>query len=78
MQLDVIYARALKPGDLWAGNVVPDAPARPVQNFAHALRLTHTEIVKGEDGRWMVQCRARCGALTPVRESAQVMVIRPD
>ena len=75
-ELDVIYARALKPGDLWAGIVDPSAPTRPVNNFAHAMRLTHTEIVKGDGGRWIVQCRARCGALTPVPESAQVMVIR--
>ena len=78
MELDVIYARALKPGDLWAGTIDPSAPTRPVNNFAHAMRLTHTEIVKCDGGRWIVQCRAHGLALTPVPESAQVMVIRPD
>ena len=78
MELDVIYARALKPGDLWAGIVDPHAPTRPVQNFAHAMRLTDVELVTFPDAPGIVRCRAHDLALTPVRESSQVMVIRPD
>ena len=78
MKLDVIYAMGLKPGDLWAGNLAPDAPTRPVQNFARAMRITHAEIVTGEDGRKIVQCQAHGWAMTPVSIGTQVMVIRPD
>ena len=76
MELDVIYAAALKPGDLWAGTVNPDAPTRPVGNFARAMRITDAQTVTDEDGRKIVQCQAHGLALTPIPISQQVLVIR--
>lgn len=68
-----LVTRLLRP---WSSR--PGSQHRPVHNFAHAMRITHAEIVAGEDGRKTMQCQAHGLALTPVPVSQQVMVIRPD
>ncbi len=74
--VEVIYAANLKPGDLYAGRVVPDAPTRPVQPMAAAMTLTRVTKVTRDDGRkWIALDAGRLG-LTSVLASSQVLVIR--
>lgn len=75
-RLDVIYAANLKPGDLYAGNVAPKAPTRPVQEFAAAMRITEVEQFRTDERTWM-RITAGQFELTPVPAATQVLVIRP-
>lgn len=74
-RLDVIHAANLKPGDWYAGDVIPDAPTRPVQEFAAAHRLTEVGTFKTDERTWM---RLTSGPfeLDPIPASRQVLVIR--
>jgi hypothetical protein len=45
MRIDVKYAANVQPGDLVAGMVRPDAPTRPVQNMASAMRVTRVDVL---------------------------------
>ena len=75
MSVDVIYALHLKPGDLYAGDVVPDAPTRPVQPWVAAHKITAVDTYK-TDGRTWMRLTAGQFELTPVAASTQVLVIR--
>jgi hypothetical protein len=74
-RVDVVHAGNMKPGDLYAGDVNPDAPTRPVQEFATAHRLT--EVTRyTEGGRQMLALQAGQVTLTPVPAATQVLLIR--
>lgn len=75
-RIDVVYAASLKPGDLYAGNVQPDAPTRPVQEFAAAWKLASVERFK-VDGRTWIRPASASFELTPVPAVTQCLVIRP-
>jgi hypothetical protein len=45
MNIDVVYVRNLKPGDVYAGSVQLDAPTRPVQPIAHAMEVRNVSEV---------------------------------
>jgi hypothetical protein len=74
--VDVAYAASMKPGDLYAGDVNPAAPTRPVQVFAAAHRLTEVAPYAAGGGRQMLRLRAGALALTPVPAASQVLIIR--
>jgi hypothetical protein len=75
--IDVVYAASMKPGDLFAGLVVPDAPTTPVQTWAAAHKLTSIEAFTGEDGLKWLRLKAGPFDLTPVPAVTQCLVIRP-
>jgi hypothetical protein len=81
MRVDVKYAANLKPGDMYAGDVAPDAPTRPVQEFLHAWKIASVETVESADGKRYTQPHAFMGediiALTAAPMGRQVMVIVP-
>lgn len=73
--VDVVCAENLKPGDLYAGQVVPDAPTRPCQPFACAHEVTAVEIVSTAEGK-RVKIMSGQFALSMARLTTQCMVIR--
>ncbi len=73
--VDVIHALHLKPGDLYAGDVVPESPTRPVHNWHRAHKLTEVSTYR-DDGRLMVQPVSTMGDLEPLPCARQVLVIR--
>jgi hypothetical protein len=75
--IDVVYAANMKPGDLYAGDVNPDAPTRPVQTFAAAHKLASVERFRADDGRPWVRLRSASFELSPVPAVTQCLVIRP-
>jgi hypothetical protein len=74
--IDVIYARNLKPGDLYAGTVDRDAPTRPVQPFAWSHEVRKVSLYTDDQGNDMVLITGPNGDLSPVPIITQVMVIR--
>jgi hypothetical protein len=81
MRVDVKYAANLKAGDIYAGDVVPDAPTRPVQEFLNAWEIVSVETVETADGKRYTQPFGLMGsdaiALTALPVRRQVMVIAP-
>jgi hypothetical protein len=83
LSVDVIYAVNMKPGDLYAGEVILES-RRPVHPIAAAVRIATIAPYDGEDGRKMLALTgtapAACGLetfpLTPVDASTQVLIIR--
>lgn len=78
-RLDVVYAANMRPGDWYAGDVVPDAPTRPVQLFAYPILVARLERFTSEEGRSMVRVITDGPAIlqtTPVGVGQQVLVIR--
>jgi hypothetical protein len=75
-RIDVIHAARMKPGDLFAGIISPDAPTTPVQTWAAALTLATITPYTDDNGRRMLALSAGCGELTPVPAATQVLVIR--
>ena len=76
-RIDVVYAARMQPGDLYAGQWVPDAPTRHVQTFAAAHELASVLTFKGEDGRPMVRLASAAFDLGSVPAVTQCLVIRP-
>lgn len=76
LALDVVYAVNLKPGDRLAGYYVPDAPTRPVQPMAAALKLTSVEPFADDDGKKRVALTSGQFALFSADARAQALVIR--
>jgi hypothetical protein len=74
--VEVAYAAQMKPGDLYAGDVDPAAPTRPVQVFAAAHRLTGITPYADGQGRRMLHLQAGVLTLTPVAAAGQVLLIR--
>lgn len=74
--VDVIYARHLEPGDLFAGEVCPQAPTRPVQPFAAACTLTEVSTYSSDGVTWMRLEASHGLGLSPLKASQQVLVIR--
>jgi hypothetical protein len=75
ISIDVKHAGNLKPGDLYAGQVVPDAPTRPVQPIAAALRLTEVVPFTDDGGRKMMRLKAGVLDLTPLYITTGCLVI---
>jgi hypothetical protein len=76
MQIDVIYAANLAIGDWYAGQVVPDAPTRPVQEILRALEITAKEVRRDAEGIRRVYAESNGMVLSSILASRQVMVIR--
>jgi hypothetical protein len=76
-RIDVVYAANMKPGDLYAGQWVPDAPTTKVQTWAAAHKLTEVTPYTTEDGRRMVRLKTAGWEVTPAPFGAQCLVIRP-
>ena len=77
-RIDVIYAANMQPGDLYAADVVPESPTRPVHDWAAPHEVVSVVPYTDETtGRRMLQINATHGlALTPVPIGRQVIVIR--
>jgi hypothetical protein len=76
MALEVTSAMHLKPGDVFAGVYVPEAPTRPIHPWAAAHALTEIERYDDETGRHMVRLKAGEWDLTPVPLLTWCLVIR--
>lgn len=76
MQIDVIYAANLKIGDWYAGQVVPGAPTRPVQEILRALEITAVRDRRDAEGIRRVYAESNGMVLSSILASRQVMVIR--
>jgi hypothetical protein len=74
--VDVTYAAQMKPGDLFAGLVDPDAPTTPVQPFAAAHRIAGITEDAAPDGRKVLCPQTGMFELTPVAPHHQVILIR--
>lgn len=74
--IDVVYAVNMKPGDLFAGKIAPDAPTRPVQTWANALELASITPYTDEAGVRMLHLKSASFDLTPIPAAARVLVIR--
>lgn len=74
--VNVTFAIHMKPGDLYAGNVSSAAPARPVQPFATAHRITAITTYTAADGRKMLRVQAGQFTLTSIPAAAKVLLIR--
>jgi len=81
-KLELIAAMHMRPGDLWAGCYVPEAPTTPVQLWAAAHKITAVMPYRDEAGIGWIRPTAAgeipgpWGSLTPVRATARVFVIR--
>ena len=75
-RLDIIYAANLKPGDLYAGQVNPDAPTMPVQPCAVAPTITEATPYQDGQGHRMMRLPAGQLAMTSLPAGRQVLVIR--
>lgn len=76
MRIDVVHAANMQPGDLYAGQWVPDAPTTRVQVWAAAHKLTAIAPYTDDSGTRMVRLETEHFTLTPARMSAQCLVIR--
>ena len=74
--IEVVYALHMKPGDLYAGKIVPDAPTRPVQPFAAAHRLTEVTPYADDEGVKWLRLEAGPLPISPVRTTSKVILIR--
>lgn len=74
--VDIVYAANMKPGDVFAGIVVPDAPTMPVQTWAAAHTLSGIAKYTGEDGQRMMRLQASGLDLTPIPAATQCLLIR--
>ena len=75
-RIDVVYAASMKPGDLFAGIVAPEAPTRPVQEWAAALKLASVTPYTSDDGRRMVALETEHCTLSPLPIVTQCLLIR--
>jgi hypothetical protein len=73
LSVAVIYARALKAGDLYAGTVSESGAAQP---NARALPLDHAVSIRDEWGTLWVHAASGGMELSPVKATGRVLVIR--
>ena len=75
-RIDVVHAANMKPGDLFAGIVAPNAPTRPVQEWAAAHKLASITPYTDESGRRMVALATEHFDLSPLPICTQCLLIR--
>ncbi len=76
-RVEVVYVANLRVGDLVAGDVVPDAPTRPVQPYAAAMVLRNiSEVPAAVYTLWWSDDPTSGMHSAPKRGTDQVLVIR--